>query len=247
MLRSRNRSVLRIYLTDQQLIPDPSSGFEPFIGEAETAELLLQQWMKNNNLLARRTSIHIELASSLITVFCLPFSAAMDSPAATVRLAEGFARASMGKLAPVRLMIAEPLHYGAPALAVGLRKRAGFTKVSDIKPASVQSHALTMWNRYCAKLPVGLIWVVVVEPDSLTFCYGQNRIILDVFTVSLRCDKSDLNVAINRVLLNQFHRQGEVVFCVDEFCLTDRDKLADLVLLTAHTERSAEPFVGGAH
>jgi hypothetical protein len=238
---------LRIYLADQQLIPDPISGFEPFSGEAETAELLLQQWMTNNDLLAMQTSIHVELASSLTTVFCLPFSAAMDSPAAAIRLAEGYARASMGKLAPARLAIAEPLHYGAPALVVGVKKNAGFAEAPAIKFASVQSHALAMWNRHCANLPASLIWIVVVEPDSLTFCYGQNRMILDVLTVRVHRDKADLNAVINRVLLNQFHRQGEVVFCVDEFSLTDRDKLADLVFLTALIEQNAEPFTESAH
>jgi hypothetical protein len=211
-----------------------SQALEPYHYQADTAESGLCTWLAEHALLLKDSLIEVELASTFSTLFCLPFSPAMDSPASVLRIAEGYATNALGKSAPTQFRVAEPLMYGCSPLIVALHTSTGF--VSPTTPAidsvhSVQAYGLSAWNRYAQQLPVHPCWLAVIEPAALSLFYSHGRTIVDVLSMSLPGVSPDYCAAVKQAIQRQFHRPYGELFCIDEFGLIGDTAVDGLELL----------------
>ncbi|WP_157718603.1 hypothetical protein [Halopseudomonas litoralis] len=160
--------------------------------------------------------MQVQLCGALTTIFCMPFSAAMDTPAAVQRMAGGYARHALGDVAPSDYVVIEPLSYGQPALILGLDPSLA-NLASNQRLQRMEPYAIAAWNRYCNALTEHC-WLAVVEPATITLLYKHGVCIHDVFIRRL-APASNSVAAIQALIRQQFHRPADAAYLIDEFGL----------------------------
>lgn len=222
MLPSRNKSqALRVYLSATRLCPALASRL-PIVelGDGAPAEQCTR-WLQQIASQLSGHPLHVELCGALTTLFCMPFSTAMDTPMAVQRMAGGYARHALGDAAPSDYAVIEPLCYGQPALILGLDPSLA-NLASNQRLQRMEPYAIAAWNRYCNALTEHC-WLAVIEPATITLLYKHGGCIHDVFVRRLAPASNGVE-EIQTLIRQQFHRPTDAAYVVDEFGLIPVDE-----------------------
>ena len=222
MLPSRNKApAIRVYLSAAQVCPEVVSGWPTAEQEGVSPAEQCVRWLQQNTLNLPGHRLHIELGGEWTSLFCMPFSPSMDTPAAVLRMASGYARHALGDTAPAHYAVIEPLSYGQAPIILGLDSSlAGLASNKQLQ--RVEPYAIAAWNRYSDSL-AERGWLAIIEPATITLLYKCGPYIHDAFVRRL-APSSISAQAVQALIRQQFHRPANAYYVVDEFGLIPKDE-----------------------
>lgn len=222
MLPSRNKApATRVYLSAGQLCPEGASGWDVARQKGLSPVEQCAHWLQHNAPDMSKHRLHIELSGELTSLFCMPFSPIMDTPAAVLRMAGGYARHALGEAAPTHYAVIEPMHYGQPAIILGMDSSLA-SLVTNKPRQRVEPYAIAAWNRYSGSLAEHS-WLAVIEPETITLLYKCGPHIHDAFVRPLIPSSANAGV-VQALIRQQFHRLADAIYVVDEFGLIPADE-----------------------